>query len=104
MEDELAASHSKYNNLVKENAKLQSDLTKKDSLLNAQGGEAAQWRDRVRDTDAELTKLKAQLSEKAKEVAKLQQQVASQAQEISLKESQLRTAQESLSKVFLYYF
>lgn len=101
MEDELSASHKKNNELVKANAKLQSDLTKKESLINAQGGEAAQWRDRVRDTEAEVAKLKAQLSDKAKELSKLHQQIASQTQEISLKDSQLRTVQESLAKVYI---
>ena len=36
LEDELAASHKKYTELQKQNAKLQSDLTKKESLIDAQ--------------------------------------------------------------------
>ena len=74
-------------------------MVQKFNSLYSQGGEAAQWRDRVRETDSELSNLRTQVQNKAKELERLHQQIASHAQDINLKDSLIREGNEAIAKV-----
>ncbi|XP_032788198.2 eukaryotic translation initiation factor 5B isoform X2 [Daphnia magna] len=99
LEDELQAMVKKSNDLLKANAKLQSELQQKENLISAQGVEGSQWRDKVRNAETEVEKFKADIADKVKKLQDLQKQVASYSQDILLKESKLSEAQELIKKL-----
>jgi predicted nucleic acid-binding Zn-ribbon protein len=66
--------------------------------------EGSQWRDKVRNAEAEVEKFKTDIADKLKKLQDLQKQVASYSQDISLKESKLNEAQELIKKVSLLNF
>ncbi|XP_046639672.1 uncharacterized protein LOC124320817 [Daphnia pulicaria] len=99
LEDELQAMVKKANDLQKANAKLQSELQQKENLISAQGVEGSQWRDKVRNAEAEVEKFKTDIADKLKKLQDLQKQVATYSQDISLKESKLSEAQDLIKKL-----
>ena len=89
----------KSNELQKTNAKLQSELMQKENVITAQGAEGSQWRDKVRNAEAEVEKFKTDLADKTKKLLDLQKQVATYTQDILLKDSKLTQAEETVKKV-----
>ncbi len=120
LEDDLQAMVKKSNELQKANAKLQSELQQKENLISAQGidhynlllfshinshlflitgVEGSQWRDKVRNAEAEVEKFKTVIADKTKKLQDLQKQVSTYTQDLSLKETKLSEALELIKKV-----
>lgn len=66
------------------------------------GVEGSQWRDKVRNAEAEVEKFKTDIADKLKKLQDLQKQVATYSQDISLKESKLSEAQDLIKKVIVF--
>lgn len=61
--------------------------------------EGSQWRDKVRNAEAEVEKFKAVLADKTKQLQDAQKQISTYMQDMSLKDTKLSEAQQLIQKL-----
>ena len=63
------------------------------------GVEGSQWRDKVRNAEAEVEKFKTVLADKTKQLQDAQKQISSYMQDMSIKDTKLSEAQQLIQKL-----